>query len=86
MSEIESRCVRVSTGKGTADNVQVGIEFHCNPENLAGTQTFGDVLPMMRMLRAMIVECVRARRRLRPASKKVIQIRRIPKATTSQTS
>ena len=56
VSEMESRVAFVyRQAKALADDVPVGIEF-LQPENVAGTTTLGEVLPMLRMLRSMIVE------------------------------
>jgi hypothetical protein len=56
VSEIESRVAFVyRDAMGIADEVPVRIEF-LQPANLAGTRTFGEVLPLLRTLRSMIVE------------------------------
>jgi hypothetical protein len=56
VSEIESRVAFVyRQAKGLADDVPVRIEF-LKPDNVAGKKTFGEVLPLLRMLRSIIIE------------------------------
>jgi len=56
VSEIESRVAFVyRQRRGLADDVPVRIEF-LKPENIAGKKTLGEVLPLVRMLRSIIVE------------------------------
>jgi hypothetical protein len=56
VSEIESRVAFVyRQAKALADDVPVRIEF-LKPDDVPGKKTFGDVLPLLRMLRSIIVE------------------------------
>ena len=56
VSEIESRVAFVyRQAKSVDDGVPLRIEF-LKPDNVAGKKTFGEVLPLLRMLRSIIVE------------------------------
>jgi hypothetical protein len=56
VSEIESRVAFVyRRDQGVADDVPVGIEF-LKPANVAGSRTLGEMLPILRMLRSLLVE------------------------------
>ncbi|MBC8086844.1 MAG: hypothetical protein H7Z40_06230 [Phycisphaerae bacterium] len=56
VSEVESRVAfTYRQSKGLADDIAVRIEF-LKPENVAGKKALGEMLPLLRMLRAIIVE------------------------------
>ncbi len=56
VSEIESRVAFVyRQARALADDVPVRIEF-LKPDNVVGKKTLGEVLPLLRMLRSIIVE------------------------------
>lgn len=55
-SELESRIAFVyRKSAGLADNIPIRIEF-LQPTGLVGKKTLGEIMPLLRMLRALIVE------------------------------